>query len=422
MSTIVLGCDTNSNDKKFQSDVAKVLEKAGHTVEKLTIGPNYFAKYSYGNEGKNPKGKIGIYLIAAGTYSIADFYYGAASNNKSFKYAYFGIRGDLSVRPHNQSEFESAKIGADADCPASLCAHIKGMTFPAMNKKLKDKCQIVFGKTGKEMGEALVKAMGGETSASDSKKESSSSSSAKECIQKLLKHWDGEVECRIIDDKVYINKIRDPQSNYHLVLQEGLNVFSDSISISDVNPNTVNYLVVHWSEGKITIKDDTLIKRFGKIRLDVNAVKKIKKKVTKSKKNNSSDDSNSDDSSDDSSNDDEDNTKTTIVEVPITKYKEALSFANTEWNKIKRDNGHSIDCQVAGSNKWRTGEWVKVILPSFDENCFMYIIRASHSDDGGDWTCNLSLVDYPPGWGVEEVEDSSSDDSSSRDDSSSDDS
>ena len=420
MAHIVIGVDKNkspSEDVAFQSDVAKALEKAGHTVEKLERDPNAFATYSYENKAK---GKIGIYIIAAGTYSIADFYYGAAKNGGSFKYAYFAIRGDLGVRPHNQSEFESSKIGADADCPAYLCAHIKGMTFPEMNKKLKDKCQIVFGKTGKEMGEALVKAIGGDSSDSSDDSKKSSGSSAKECVQKLLKHWDGEVECRIIGNRVYINKVREPQSNYSLLLQEGLNIFRDSIKITDVNPNTVNYLVVKWSEGKITIKDSELIKRFGTIKSEVQAVKKVIKTTTKSSSSDddssdSSDDSDfSSDSSDDSSTDSsETETETTVVDIPITKYKDALAFANTEWNKIKRDNGHTLECQVAGSPNWRVGEWVKVIIPSFGENGYMYITRASHSDDGGDWTCNLTLQDYPPGWGVEEVDNKSDSNSSS---------
>lgn len=439
MATIVVGVDKNkspSEDIAFRNAVAKALEKAGHKVEKLERDPNAFATYSYENKAK---GKIGIYLIAAGTYSIADFYYGAAKNGGSFKYAYFGIRGDLSVRPHNMSEFESSKVGADADCPDYLCAHIRGMTFPQMNNKLKDKCQIVFGKSGEAMGEALVKAIGGDTSSSSSSdSKQSSGSTCKEAVQKLLKHWDGEVECRIIGNRVYINKVREPQSNHSLVLQEGLNVFSDSVKITDVNPNTVNYLVVKWSEGKITIKDDELIKRFGTIKNEVEAVKKIIKTKTKKTTSSSSDDSgsgsdsgtddaaSSDDSGtdtgtgDDASADSTDSsgateeTETSVVDVPITKYKDALEFANTEWHKIKRDNGHTLECQVAGAPNWRVGEWAKVVLPSFGENGYMYITRASHSDDGGDWTCNLTLQDYPPGWGVEEVENNSDSDNSKK--------
>ena len=90
MSTIILGCDRNGmSDREYQSTVAKILEKAGHTVQKLEIDPNAFASYSYSNKAK---GKIGIYLIAAGTYSIADATYG----NTHFKYNYFGIRPECS--------------------------------------------------------------------------------------------------------------------------------------------------------------------------------------------------------------------------------------------------------------------------------------------------------------------------------------
>ena len=118
------------------------------------------------------------------------------------------------------------------------------------------------------------------------------------------------------------------------------------------------------------------------------------------------------------------NVKSKVVEEIIDNYEEALEFANREWNKIKRDNGRQLDCQVLGSAKWETGDWIKVYLPSFDIDGYMYIIRSSQSSDGGDWTCNLSLVDYPPGWGKEELpsDDSDSDDSNDDSSSSSDDS
>ena len=65
---IVLGCDINQNDAEYQQTVAGIIEQAGYSVEKLAIEPNAFASYSYDSKAK---GKIGIYLIAAGTFSIA---------------------------------------------------------------------------------------------------------------------------------------------------------------------------------------------------------------------------------------------------------------------------------------------------------------------------------------------------------------
>ena len=416
MSTVILGCDINSsNDSACQSTVAKIIEKAGNTVEKLTIGPNYFASYSYSN---NAKGKIGVFLIASGITAIADLYDG----NTNFKYAYFGIRGDLKQpRLSTMAEFKSSPIHKDkhGDCVSRSCDSLNGKTYPQMNEVTKSKCIAVFGETCEELGNNIVKAMGGEVQGDDNKK-SSSGSTAKEAIQKLLTHWDGEVECFIRNDKVYINKIKEPKSDYTLVLQEGVNIFTDSLQITDVNPNTVNILKVKWTKGVITLKDEELINRFGEIESEIEAVKKVVKTetvtTTTSTDTTTDDTATTDDATatttEDTTTDDaaaeetttETTTKTTVVEEPIDNYKDALAFANTEWNKIKRDNGHTIECQVRGSNRWQVGEWVKVIIPSFSENGFMYITRSSQSDDGGDWNCNLSLADYPPGWGEEQIE------------------
>ena len=95
--------------------------------------------------------------------------------------------------------------------------------------------------------------------------------------------------------------------------------------------------------------------------------------------------------------------KTEVVEIPIDNYEDALAFANCEWNKIKRDNGHTLECQTIGATKWRTGEWCKVYMPSFDIDDYMYITMTSQSSEGGEWGTNLTLKDYPPGWGKEDL-------------------
>ncbi len=103
--------------------------------------------------------------------------------------------------------------------------------------------------------------------------------------------------------------------------------------------------------------------------------------------------------------------KTVVEEIPITTYEEAYDFAVREWNKIKRDNGRQLECQTIGSSNWICGEWCKVYLPSFDIDGYMYITRTSQTSEGGDWTCSLTLVDYPPGWGKEEVEENTEEES-----------
>ena len=58
-------------------------------------------------------------------------------------------------------------------------------------------------------------------------------------------------------------------------MKEGENVFADSVSLTDVNPNTCNYLEVVWTGGTITIQDDNLINRFGLVKTTVYAEKEV---------------------------------------------------------------------------------------------------------------------------------------------------
>ena len=155
MANIILGCDDNGvNDSGCQNTVKRVLEQNGHVVQNLPIAPGPFANYSYSSAAR---GKIGIYLIAAGTNSISDLYYG----NTFFFFFYFGIRGDIDSQPAGREPgFSTRPIGKDPDC-SYYCDRIAGLTFTQMNSKLKDKLQIVGGSTPEEIGKNLASAIGG---------------------------------------------------------------------------------------------------------------------------------------------------------------------------------------------------------------------------------------------------------------------
>ena len=348
MATIILGCDeNNSNDHKVQNTVAKILEKAGHKVTKLKVDSNAFASASY---SKKNKGKIGVYLMAASVFSVADFAYGSTQ----MKYAYFGIRGDASPSIKTENDFNSKKIKPDNDC-TSICNKLAGMSYPEMNKKTKNRCQCVFGKTGEEIGNAIVQALGGETGGSSSK--SDSTSSIKEAMNDVLYYWDGEAECFLREDTVHIRKIPSP-STATLSLIEGQNIDMGSVNVTDYNPSAVNYLTCSFDDYVLTIQDEYLVKRFGKIPSKVKVGKDIKT------------------------------------------LEQAKSFLQREWNKLKRDNGHSLELTTYGHSQWKVGEWCRVYLPSFNINGYMYITKSSQDEGSpGDWNCNLQLVDWPPGFG-----------------------
>jgi len=357
LSTVILGCDINNgNDSKFQNTVASALEKQGHTVEKLTIGPNYFASYSYSSKAK---GKIGIFLIAAGLTALCDLYDG----NTNFKYAYFGIRGDIGNGIASMNDFKTKGIHKDhhGDCISKSCNPFNGKTFPQINEITKAKCQAVYGGTPQEMADNLIKAMGGKTDSS-SNNSASAGSSIKDALKKAVSGWDGDVEIRVEKDTVYVNKIKDPTKT-KLVINEFENAQYDSITVTDINPQTTNKLTVNYKGYELTLQDDLLIKRFGE------------------------------------------NSETIEVDEFVKTYDDAVSFLQRAWNKIRRDDGRQVELKVKGDSQWKTGVWARVYLPSFYIDDYMYITRMSADEDGtSNWSTGLTLVDYPPSFGTFEEE------------------
>lgn len=410
--TVVVGCDINSGqDSNFQNTVCEKLESAGYTVEKLQIAPNPFAAYSYSGKAQ---GKYGVYIIAAGTYSIADYHYGANKNKKSFKMAVFPIRTDLNSKLQGDN-WDEYPIGADADY-SGLPRDIVGKTFKQMNEMLKEDVRIVRGNTPEEMAKNVLAALGGKVSDDD---KGSSASSIKDAIKEVMSFWDGEVECYVRDDTMYIHKIKDPEEECDILLSEGINIASDSVSITDYNPDTVNFLTVHWPGGDdIVYRDESLIARFGEKPLELDAVKKVivteeeEKTVDTSSTDTSTtvDTTDTDTSSTDTSDTTTTTTETTTVtkteEVPVETYEEAVNFANIEWAKIKRDDGHTLELKTVGSDTIREGQWCRVYLPSFNLDQYMYITRVSQSDGDSGWECSLSLNDYPPSFGEYQEESS----------------
>ena len=361
MATIVLGCDDNDGkNAEWQNTVASALEKNGHTVEKLPIHPTPFGQYSYGEAGYNPKGKIGVYIMADSLVSVADLAYGGTS----FKYAYFIIRMDLGKPKMSQPEhFNTSPIGMDGDC-SGVCEKLVGKTYSQMNELTKNKCQCTWGRTPKEGAENLIKAMGGEITDTS---ESSSSSTIKSAICDVMFNWDGEAELFIRDETVHIQKIQSP-SKAKLSLIEGENIHLGSITVNDYNPSTVNYLTATFKDYELTIQDEQRVKRFGKVQSEVS-----------------------------------------IEDDEVKTLDDAKEFLQREWNKLQRDNGHSLECTVRGNDKWKQGEWCRVYLPSFGIDGYMYIINMSQDDSASDkWNCQLTLVDYPPGFGEPSSNDNNS--------------
>ena len=262
---VVLGCDRNGNDdSNYQNTVASIIEQAGYQVEKLAIEPNAYAAYSYDSKAQ---GKLGIYLIAAGTFSIGDATYGGTH----FDYNYFGIRPECSPN-WDVTDFDTKPIGADADSRGGVTDKIAGKSFKEINEIVKDRSMCVTGKDATEMGNNLVAAMGGQTSGGGG--DAGGGVSAVLIPDKtffgLIQQIMGAVDASFIiaNNMAYLLSFKD--------IYEYRNQFDEvipKIERKDVLENTLeknwstsgfyNAVEVSYADGTIKYQNDDLVKQYG---------------------------------------------------------------------------------------------------------------------------------------------------------------
>lgn len=261
---VVLGCDRNGNDdSNYQSTVAGIIEQAGYTVEKLEIEPNAFASYSY--DSSKAKGKIGIYLIAAGTYSIGDATYG----NTSFDYNYFGIRPECSPN-WDVEDFDTKPIGSDADTRGGVTDKIAGKTFKEINDIVKERSMVVTGKDATEMGNNLVAAMGGQAQGGQSATGGGAVSIPDKTFYGLIKQIMGAVDAVFIiaNNMAYLLSFKDVyeyrnQFDKFIPIIEAKDVLRDSLVKNWSTDGYYNAVEVSYADGIIKYQNDVLVKQYG---------------------------------------------------------------------------------------------------------------------------------------------------------------
>lgn len=151
---VILGCDSNNDqDSAVQDTVYKALTAAGYQTQKLSIGPNDFANYSYGSDAS---GNAGVYLMAASLISYLD------AADAGFAYNVLGIRGD--VTGWSDAEWAQKPVPQDHDGNYSHRNYDKcaGMTYPQLNEMYKGRCVAVPGETPEKLAQNIVEALGGQ--------------------------------------------------------------------------------------------------------------------------------------------------------------------------------------------------------------------------------------------------------------------
>lgn len=401
MTTYVVGSDNiDRKEQSYIDTVAQILTEAGNTCEKRPIGPGYVQGYGLSGDSK---GKTAVFIVGGndgGTYQ--DFVQGISRGYYHYDLCWFAF---ASWTAHSWITPEDLKnrpmVRAHDDNFSTDTSGFVGKTAAQYFSENSQYIKMAYGNSPEELAKMILN--GG----NEEKDKGSSASTIKDALKELLSFWDAEVECYCRGDTVFVHKIPVPEQECGLKLKQGVNIVMDSVSITDYNPDTVNVLTVHSEVMEdIVYRNDDLIWRFGEKSVEMDAVKYVTvTEETPSTDTTTTDTDTTDTSTEDTTTDTdttttetETQTTTKVEEVPCETPEEVRSFADREWAKIKRNNGHTIELKTQSAPQWQTGEWVKVEMPLFDVDDYMYIKSVSQSlSDSNE--CNLSLTDYPPGFG-----------------------
>lgn len=354
-------CSDNidGNENSRIDALCKALEKAGHTAHNGGVGPN--TVQSHGLDSGS-SGQIGVFIVGgsdAGMY--VDFRDGLKNGYYHYKHMYVVFASDTATTDKwitCNGLSNTSLVRAHDDNYSGSNIESVGQTAKAYFDANKEYISYACGSLGCSFDDVIQNFLKGNGDESKSEDTGDTTSTIKDALKKAVSGWDGDVEIRLIEDTVYVNKIKDPTET-ELILNEFENVLYDSVTVTDVNPQTTNKLTLNYQGSELTLQDDLLIKRFGE------------------------------------------HAETVEVDEFVKNYKDAVSFLQRAWNKIRRDDGRQVELKVDGDCKWKTGLWARTYLPSFFIDDYMYIIRSSHEEDGGsNWTTSLTVVDYPPSFGT----------------------
>ena len=268
MANVVLGCDTNnSNDQKYLDTVGQLIEQAGHTVEKLSIGPNYFANYSWNGD---TKGKVGVYLMAASLISFLD------AGDANFDLNVFGIRGDVSSYGTEEG-FKTKGVPKDhhGDCIHARCNELQGKTYPELNEIYKGKCIAVPGTTPEELAKNILAAMNGQGIMGGGSSTTQTTGGSAVLIPDktfygLIKQMIGAIDGVFIiaNNMAYLLSFQQffsyrDQYEDHILELKPSEIITDSIVRNWTTDGLYNTVEVTYAEGIIKLQHDALVEVYG---------------------------------------------------------------------------------------------------------------------------------------------------------------
>lgn len=278
MSHYIVGSDrSGKSDNDCIEKICQVLRDNGHTADNLGVTPNLEKNFR-----EKGNGNIGVFLvngICIGTMDsvtqvvksgLMDYWFIGITK------AYYG--GGLKL----PDELTTKKIPIAHDdnfTKEPRRSELNGnYTVAEFCQENSEYMGYAYGDDCEAVAQSILNggnggADGGETSSQEESEPTPMS--YLDMIKDLISVWDGDVECKVRQNKLYINKV--PQPNPKLWAIEGNNIVSGQAKVTDYNSDTVNTLNVDYDSGnhRITIADEYLVNRFGEVSADVDAIKII---------------------------------------------------------------------------------------------------------------------------------------------------
>ena len=279
MSDYIVGSDrSGNNDHECIEKICQILRDNGHNAENIGIDPNLESTLT-----AKGKGKIGVFMvngICIGTiHSVTQ-----VVKKGSLDYIWFAM--PQSIAPSN--DWLSCESLKTRKCPIAHDDHFTkeparsqlngNYTVAEYCAENSQYCNYACGKDCEEVANAIINGGsggGGSGSSSDDKKSEPTPMSYLDMIKDLISVWDGDVECKIRQNKMYINKVPSPQPKLWMI--ESNNIVSGQAKVTDYNSDTINTLNVKYNDGNnsYTIKDEYLINRFGEVEATIEAEKTV---------------------------------------------------------------------------------------------------------------------------------------------------
>lgn len=276
MSNYIVGSDrSGNNDHDCNEKICEILRQNGNTAENIGVTPNLEGSLKRG------KGNIGVFMvngICIGTFdSVCNMVKAGGCD-----FVWFAC--PQSINPSNDwlscESLKTRKIPIAHDdnfTPEPRRSELNGKyTIAEYCAENSQYVGYACGKDCEEVANAILNGGSGDgasTSGSDDGGNEPTPMTYLDMIKDLISVWDGDVEVKVRQDKMYINKIPKPKPRLWAV--ESNNIVSGQAKISDYNSDTINTLHVPYNDKTITITDEYLIDRFGVVEATVEAVETV---------------------------------------------------------------------------------------------------------------------------------------------------